>query len=44
LIWASWPVQEDGFTPADESGPPDTADAVDNYRRVLEIVGEWPAK
>ena len=43
--WPSWPrIQEDDFADAadDPSGyaPRDAADAVDNYRRVLEIIGE----
>jgi 3-(methylthio)propanoyl-CoA dehydrogenase len=40
-------VQEDGFAPLDRSGaeyaPRDAADAVDNYRRVLTIVGDVAA-
>ena len=37
-------IQEDGFTRADEPGneyaPVDAADAVDNYRRILTLVGD----
>ncbi|MFH1419189.1 MAG: acyl-CoA dehydrogenase family protein [Planctomycetota bacterium] len=40
-------AQEDGFQPTDGPGseyaPTDAADAVDNYRRILEIVGDIAA-